>query len=236
MNVLPAVDIMDGKVVQLVGGKPGTEKVSLSNPREVALSWQEKGAPGIHVVDLNAAMGRGDNFESIKTILSRVKVPIQIGGGIRTTDSVNTLLNLGAARVVVGTRAISDPDWLREIVTIHRNKVVLAIDVKGGKIQLKGWRESSEVSIEKILEGSAELPLAGVLHTNVDVEGKGAGIDKDEMRSFVSMCPHPVIASGGITTFDDISTLEDLGVKTAIVGLALYQDNISPLKVWGSTK
>ena len=81
-----------------------------------------------------------------------------------------------------------------------------------------------------------EASVGRVLHTNVDVRGKGAGIDKDEMRSFVSMCPHPVIASGGITTFDDISTLEDLGVKTAIVGLALYQDNISPLKVWGSTK
>jgi phosphoribosylformimino-5-aminoimidazole carboxamide ribotide isomerase len=233
MIVLPAVDILDGKVVQLVGGKPGTEKVSLPNPKEVALGWQSKGAPAIHVVDLNAAMGRGDNFNAITTILAKVTVPIQIGGGIRTTEAAETLLSLGTSRVVVGTRAVTDPDWLHELAQTNRRKIVLALDVRDGKIQLKGWRESSEKSIKNILKSTAGLPLAGVLHTNVNVEGKAAGIDKEEMREFVKMCPHPVIASGGITTMDDLRDLEEMGVHEAIVGLALYTNRIDPAQVWG---
>lgn len=232
MMVLPAVDVLDGKVVTLVQGKPGTEKVSLPNPRDVALDWERKGAPILHVVDLNAAMGRGDNFEAITSILAKVKVPIQIGGGIRTTEAAETLLNLGASRVVVGTRAITDPDWFAELSLSNRRKIILALDLKDGKIQLKGWKESSEKGVKDILKRTADLPLAGVLHTNINVEGKAAGIDLEEMCNFVSMCPHPVIASGGITTTQDLVALEGLGVNSAIVGLALYAGTIKPEDVW----
>jgi len=215
--VLPAVDILDGKAVQLVGGRPGTEKVSLPDPREVALDWEGKGAPAIHLVDLNAAMGRGDNFGAITSIMSKVKVPLQVGGGIRTTEAVQTLLALGASRVVVGT---------------NRNKVVLAVDTKDGRIQLKGWKESSESRLRETLRSTEGLPLAGVLHTNVNVEGKAKGIDIEEMRRFVEMCPHDVIASGGVTTVNDLAALEDIGVRSAVVGLALYQGTIRPEEVW----
>ncbi len=233
MIVLPAVDILDGKVVQLVGGKPGTEKVCLPNPRDVAYNWQMKGAPSIHVVDLNAAMGHGDNFDAITSILSKVTVPIQIGGGIRTTEGAETLLNLGAARVIVGTRAITDPEWFADLVRTNRNKIMLALDIRDGKIQMKGWRESSERSVKDILKANVGLPLAGVMHTNVNVEGKAAGIDLDEVKDFVKLCPHPVTASGGITTIDDLEALDKIGVETAIVGLALYTNKIAPEQVWG---
>lgn len=232
MIVLPAVDILDGKAVQLVGGKPGTEKVSLPDPREVALDWEGKGAPAIHLVDLNAAMGRGDNFGAITSIMSKVKVPLQVGGGIRTTEAVQTLLALGASRVVVGTRAITDPEWFQDLVRTNRNKVVLAVDTRDGKIQLKGWKESSESRLRETLRNTEGLPLAGVLHTNVNVEGKAKGIDIEEMGRFVEMCPHDVIASGGITTIDDLTALETIGVRSAVVGLALYQGTISPEEVW----
>jgi len=232
MNVIPAVDILDGKVVTLVGGKPGTEKVSLSNPREVAEEWEAKGAPMLHVVDLNAAMGRGDNFDAITSILAHVKVPVQIGGGIRTTETAELFLNLGVSRVVVGTRAITDPDWFEELALSNRRKIVLAMDLKGGRIQVKGWKESSEKGVKDVLRRTAALPLAGVLHTNIDVEGQAAGIDLAEMRSFKDMCPHPVIASGGITTLEDLAKLEALGVSGAIVGLALYAGTIRPEDVW----
>lgn len=232
MIVYPAVDILDGKAVQLVGGKPGTEKVSLPNPREVALDWESKGAPAVHVVDLNAAMGRGDNFEAITHILSRVKVPVQIGGGIRTTEAVQTLLTLGASRVVVGTRAITDPEWFYELVRTNRNHIILALDTKDGKIQLKGWKESSESKLRETLKATEDLPLAGVLHTNVNMEGKAKGIDLEETRHFVEMCPHDVTISGGITTVDDLAALEDVGVKSTIVGLALYKGTIRPEEVW----
>lgn len=232
MIVLPAVDLLDGKVVQLVGGKPGTEKVSLPNPREVALSWEKQGAPAIHVVDLNAAMGRGDNFNAITSIMAKVKVPIQVGGGIRTTEAAETLLNLGAARVVVGTRAITDPEWFADLARSNHNKIILAVDTRDGKIQMKGWRESSEKKLRDILKATEGLPLAGVLHTNVNVEGKAAGIDLDEVHSFVEMCPHPVTVSGGVTTLEDLDNLEKAGIGSAIVGLALYTNTIPPEQVW----
>ncbi|WP_026068714.1 1-(5-phosphoribosyl)-5-[(5-phosphoribosylamino)methylideneamino]imidazole-4-carboxamide isomerase [Methanomassiliicoccus luminyensis] len=233
MIVLPAVDLLDGKVVQLVGGRPGTEKVSLHNPREVALDWEKKGAPAIHVVDLNAAMGRGDNFNAITSIMAKVKVPLQVGGGIRTTEAAETLLNLGAARVVVGTRAITDPEWFADLVRSNYNKIMLALDIRDGKIQMRGWRESSEKKLKDILAATAGLPLAGVLHTNVNVEGKAAGIDLDEIRSFADMCPHPVTASGGVTTMEDLEALESIGIPSAVVGLALYVNIIQPEQVWG---
>ncbi len=232
MNVIPAVDILDGKVVTLVGGKPGTEKVSLHNPHEVALEWESKGARMIHVVDLNAAMGRGDNFEAIKSIISRVDIPIQIGGGIRTIEAAELLLNLGASRVVVGTRAVTDPEWLEELSLSNHNKIVLALDLRDGKIQVHGWRESSERGVNDILERTADLPLAGVLHTNINVEGKAAGIDLTEIKQFKEMCPHPVIASGGITTLEDLTQLKALGIDSAIVGLALYAGTIKAEDVW----
>jgi phosphoribosylformimino-5-aminoimidazole carboxamide ribotide isomerase len=231
MIVIPAVDILGGKVVTLVGGKPGTEKVSLPNPREVALDWEQKGAPMIHLVDLDSAMDRGDNFDAITSILAKVKVPVQIGGGIRTTEKAETLLNLGASRVVVGTKAVTDPDWLEELALSNRHKIVLALDLKDGKVQVKGWRESSSRSVKDILDRTEGLPLAGVLHTNINVEGQAAGIDADSLAEFVAMCPHPVIASGGITTADDLRKLEEIGASSAIVGLALYAGTIGP-EVW----
>jgi phosphoribosylformimino-5-aminoimidazole carboxamide ribotide isomerase len=233
MIILPAVDIMDGKVVQLVGGRPGTEKVSLPNPREVALGWESKGAPALHVVDLNAAMGRGDNFEAITSIMSKVKIPIQVGGGIRTTEAAETLLNLGAKKVVVGTRAITDPEWFADLARSNYNRIILALDTRDGKIQMRGWKESSEKKLREVLKATEGLPLASVLHTDVNVEGKAAGIDIEETKNFLELCPHPVIVSGGITTMDDLIALENIGVTSAIVGLALYTETIRPEQVWG---
>jgi phosphoribosylformimino-5-aminoimidazole carboxamide ribotide isomerase len=232
MIVLPAVDLMDGKVVQLVGGKPGTEKVSLPDPRQVALEWERKGAPAVHLVDLNAAMGRGDNFEAITSILAKVRVPVQIGGGIRTTEAAETLLNLGASKVVVGTRAITDPDWLSDLARSNRNKIILALDTRDGRIQMKGWKESSERKLVDVLKTTEDLPLAGVLHTNVNVEGRAKGIDLDEVTNFLSLCPHPVIVSGGVTTMADLEILEKAGAPAAVVGLALYLGTISPDRLW----
>ncbi|NLI73549.1 MAG: 1-(5-phosphoribosyl)-5-[(5-phosphoribosylamino)methylideneamino] imidazole-4-carboxamide isomerase [Euryarchaeota archaeon] len=231
MNIIPAVDILDDKVVTLVGGKLGTEKVSLPNPQQVALEWEEKGAPMIHLVDLNAAMDRGDNFKSITSILSRVSIPIQIGGGIRTTQKAETFLNLGASRVVVGTRAVTDPDWLEELAHYNRHKIVLALDLRDGMVQVRGWKESSDRDVKDILDRTEGLPLAGVLYTNINVEGKAAGIDAEVMAEFVDICPHPIIAAGGITTEDDLRKLEDLGIDSAIVGLALYAGTIDS-EIW----
>jgi phosphoribosylformimino-5-aminoimidazole carboxamide ribotide isomerase len=159
-------------------------------------------------------------------------VTIQIGGGIRTTEAAQTLLALGASKVVVGTRAITDPEWFYDLVRSNRNKIILAVDTKDGKIQLKGWKESSDSKLRETLRATEGLPLAGVLHTNVNVEGKAKGIDLEETKRFVEMCPHDVIISGGITTVDDLASLETVGVRSTVVGLALYKGTIRPEEVW----
>jgi len=231
--ILPAVDILDGKVVQLVGGKPGTEKVVLPNPIEVARRWEKAGAPGVHVVDLNGALGRGKNLETIERIIKRVSIPVQVGGGIRAMETVDDLIGWGADKVILGTRALTEPEWLEEVATNYPRRIVLALDMKGGRVQLKGWQESSPLRIEDLFEKIRNIPLASVLHTNVDVEGRGAGIDPEEMGAFIRSCPHSVVASGGIKNMDDILLLVKLGAQAAIVGMALYTGDINPGKIWG---
>ncbi len=232
MIVLPAVDILGGKVVQLVGGKPGTEKVVLPDPLEIARKWERLGAPGLHVVDLDAALGRGENLAAIKNIIGTLSIPVQVGGGIRSYEKVQSLIELGTDRVIVGTRALTDPDWMRRVAIDNPQKIVLAVDVGSGRILLKGWQESSQQRVEDLFEDIRNIPLAGVLHTNVDVEGRSAGIDAEEMGAFIRSCPHPVVASGGIKNMDDILLLAKLGAKAAIVGMALYKGDIDPASIW----
>ena len=231
--VLPAVDILGGKVVQLVGGKPGTEKVVLPDPLEVALRWERLGAPGVHVVDLDGALGRGENLESIESIIKGVSIPVQVGGGIRAMETIEAFVDWGADKVILGTRALTEPEWLVKVAADYPGRIVLALDMKEGKVQLKGWQESSPMRIEDLFERIRDIPLAGVLHTNVDVEGRGAGIDLEEMGAFIRSCPHPVVASGGIKNMDDILLLAKLGARAAIVGMALYTGDINPESIWG---
>jgi len=230
--VIPAVDILDGKAVQLVGGTPGTEKVSLHDPAKVALEWEGRGAPGMHIVDLDAALGRGDNLRVIKEILATLSIPAQVGGGIRSSEKVGEILDAGAERVVVGTRGLTDHEWLSSIAQENPRRIVLAVDVRGGKVQIRGWQQSAGITIASILERIKDTPIAAVLHTNVDVEGRNEGIDAEEMREFIRLCPRPVIASGGIKNIEDIVVLRNLGAWAAVVGMALYTGGIDPSEIW----
>ncbi len=231
MIVIPAVDILGGRAVQLVGGKPGTEKISLPDPWNVAKSWEDKGAKRLHIVDLDAAMGSGDNLAAISSIVDHTNVPIEVGGGIRTTEKAESLLDLGVD-VVVGTRAVMDHKWLNELANSYPRRVILALDVKEGKIQVKGWKESSPETLEDMLRHTSDLQLKGVLHTNVDVEGQNKGINVEETKNFRSMCPHPVIESGGISSRSDVKLLEEIGIEYAVVGMAIYTGAIKPEEVW----
>jgi phosphoribosylformimino-5-aminoimidazole carboxamide ribotide isomerase len=232
MMVMPAVDILDHNVVQLVGGVPGTEQVLLPNPVDVAQDWVRKGAPMLHVVDLDGAFAKGNNIAIIRRIITECQVPVEVGGGIRSTEVAEYLLDAGAKQIVVGTKAIREPEWLRELAERNPKKVVLALDVKGGKITVKGWQESAGISHEDMFRRIKDLPLAAVLHTDVDVEGKVQGINVEEVESFVSRCPHQVIASGGITGMDDLAELERIGIRSAVVGLSLYTGKLNHIDVW----
>ncbi len=233
MIVIPAVDILGGRAVQLVGGRPGTETVSLPDPISVARRWERLGAPALHVIDLDAAIGTGTNASAIDEIISGAAVPVQVGGGVRSDDRIRQLLDSGAARVIIGTKGLTDPIWLRRAASEHPGAVILAVDVRAGSVQLKGWQESSPLGIDELLDRIRGLPLASVLHTNVDVEGRVAGIDSDEVRDFILRCPHPVIASGGIKNMDDIILLDKLGAQAAVIGMALYKGEIDPRELWG---
>jgi phosphoribosylformimino-5-aminoimidazole carboxamide ribotide isomerase len=232
MIVMPAVDILDHNVVQLVGGVRGTEQLVMPNPADVARDWVAKGAPMLHVVDLDGAFAKGNNIQVIRRIITESDVPVEVGGGIRSIEVAEYLLDAGAKQVVVGTKAIKEPDWLCRLAERNPKRIVLALDVKGGMITVKGWQESAGISHEEMFRRIEDIPLAAVLHTDVDVEGKVQGINVDEVESFVSGCPHEVIASGGITGMNDLAELERIGIRSAVVGLALYTGKLNHIDVW----
>jgi phosphoribosylformimino-5-aminoimidazole carboxamide ribotide isomerase len=232
MIVMPAIDILGGSVVQLVGGVPGTEQVKLPDPIAMAKRWEAEGAQMLHVIDLDAALGKGNNVQTMRQIVLNSGVPVQVGGGIRSTEVAQYLIDSGAARVIVGTKAIKDLAWLERLAAANPGKIVLALDVKGGNVQVKGWQEAAPVTLDEMFVNIAKMPLAGVLYTNVDVEGQGRGIDADAVSSFVKRCPHRVIASGGVTNQRDLDKLEQISVPEAVVGLAIYTGKLNANQLW----
>ena len=219
---------MDHKVVQLVGGVPGSQQIVIPDPVSVAEMWIGKGADYLHLVDLDAAFGKESNIPVFKRIIEELGVPAEIGGGIRSTETVDELVSAGADRVVVGTKAVKEPEWLAEIADRHPGRIVLSMDTKGGSIAIKGWQESASRTVDEMFDIIRDMPLAGVLNTNVDVEGQRKGIDEAQARDFISRCPCPVIASGGVTSEEDAHILADAGAEGSVIGLALYTEVIRP--------
>ena len=228
MRIIPAVDVMDHQVVQLVGGKPGSQQIVMPDPMKVAQMWVDKGADYLHLVDLDGAFGKENNLAVFKRITKEIGVPTEIGGGIRDVDTIDDLVSAGVDRIIVGTKAVKEPDWLAEMADRHPGKIVLSMDTKEGRIAIKGWQESAQISIQDMFDRIRDLPLAAVLNTNVDVEGQRKGIDEDQATDFISRCPTRVIASGGVTTFDDAKILSSAGAEGAVVGLAIYTNIIKP--------
>ena len=228
MRVIPAVDVLDHQVVQLVGGKPGSQQIVMPDPLKVAQMWVDKGADYLHLVDLDGAFDKENNLKVFKQITKEAGVPTEIGGGIRDADTIDDLISAGGDRIIVGTKAVKEPEWLEEMADRHPGRIVLSMDTKEGKIAIKGWQESAQISIEDMFDRIKDLPLAAVLNTNVDVEGQKKGINEIQARKFISECPCKVIASGGVTSFEDARILSAAGAEGAVVGLALYTDVIRP--------
>lgn len=228
MRMIPAVDVMDHQVVQLVGGVPGSQQIVMPDPVRVADMWVSKGAPYLHLVDLDGAFGRENNLDVFKRIIREFDVLAEVGGGIRSKEAVEDLISAGADRVVVGTKAVKEPEWLADLADSFPGKIVLSLDTKGGKIAVKGWQESSPVTVGEMFDLIRDMRLAAVLNTNVDVEGQRKGIDEAQARDFISRCPCPVIASGGVTSGKDAEILADAGAEGAVVGLSMYTGIIRP--------
>jgi phosphoribosylformimino-5-aminoimidazole carboxamide ribotide isomerase len=217
-----AIDLRGGRTVQLVGGRPERERISLPDPLQVARRWVEAGFRALHVVDLDAALGRGDNRSIIADVLRSVDVPVQVGGGVRDDAAADALLGAGAQRVVVGTRAIGDRTWLAGLARARPGRVVVAADVREDTVLTHGWAEATDVRVDRFLNSLDDLPLAAILVTDVAREGQMTGIDAVRFAPLVAATAHPLIAAGGIAGIEDLRVLDEVGVAGAVLGMALY--------------
>jgi len=227
MMVIPAIDLMDGKCVQLVEGKPWSAKVTIEDPVGMALRWVEQGAKRLHVIDLDAALGSGSNEQIIKDILAKVKVPVQVGGGIRDDAKADRLLSAGAAQAIVGTRAITDVDWLRSLVFTYPDRIIVAVDARGSKISVRGWTNDTSVNLIQYVKSIEDVKIFGLLYTNISVEGKMRGINMKPIETLLGSTKKKVFVSGGVTTMDDIQKISSSGAFAAILGMAIYKGKIN---------
>ncbi len=228
MLAIPALDLRDRHCVQLVGGDYAAESVRLDDPVAVARRWAAVGFTRLHVVDLDAATGRGDNRDLVRDILRHVTLPTQVGGGVRDDEAIGSLLDDGADHVIVGTRGIEDPAWLAEQAALAPGRIVLAADVRDRAVVTKGWTTRSRFTLAELIGELEEAPLAGLLVTAVHKEGKMQGSDLPLIETAVERSPWPVIASGGIGSMQDLRNLEDRGVAAVVLGMALYTDALDP--------
>jgi len=227
MLIIPTVDIAGGRCVQLVGGRINSAS-EYGDPVDWARRWCDEGAELLHVVDLDAALGLGDNTEKVVEIVRAVDVPVQVGGGIRSLDRVSVLISEGVERIVVGTVAVKNPELLDKMIDLAGAKrIVVAIDSKGGRVVIDGWREPVQLTPIEAARIFAKKGIWGFLYTMVDVEGTMAGVRPDDIRSVVSATPLPVLVSGGIGNLEDLRKLKACGVYGAVVGKALYERRFS---------
>jgi len=225
---IPAIDIREGACVQLVGGSYDAEQVRLDDPPGVAHKWEFAGFHCLHVVDLDAATGRGTNAEMIREVLRATSMEAQVGGGVRDEERIESLLRDGAQRVVLGTKAVENANWLGDMAEAFPGRLIVAADVRDRHVVTRGWTRTSDRYVLDLIEELNALPLAGVMVTAVHKEGLMEGTDLSLMEDVVEESEHPVCASGGIGTIGDLRALEDRGVASVVIGMALYTGAIDP--------
>lgn len=223
LELLPAVDVADGQAVRLVQGEAGSE-TSYGDPLEAALAWQRAGAEWVHLVDLDAAFGRGSNRELLADVVGRLDVAVELSGGIRDDASLENALATGCSRVNLGTAALENPDWTASAIARHGERVAVGLDVRGTTLAARGWtREGGDVW--EVLDRLDRDGCARYVVTDVTKDGTLRGPNLDLLREVCARTTRPVVASGGISSLDDLEALRalvPLGVEGAIVGKALY--------------
>ena len=226
MKVIPAIDVKGGKCVQLVAGRPGTEKVEIGDILGVARRWQSEGAEMVHLIDLDSALGTGNNEKQIETIAASLSIPVQVGGGIRDEEKVQRLFEIGCERVILGTRAIQDRPFVLKMAEEYPDGIVVAVDSVAGEVVIKGWQEGSGRNLLAVVEDLESLPIFGFLYTNVEVEGRLKGVDPIPIEALLKATKKPLIVSGGVTTMGDLDLLQRIGAHSAVVGMAIYTGRI----------
>lgn len=227
MEVIPAIDIRGGRAVRLTQGDFATEKVYDDDPVATAHRHRQAGARRVHVVDLDAALGRaGDNRAIVSRIVGEAGVEVQIAGGIRDEETAAAWLAAGAAAIVMGTAAIRDPALFASAAANHPGRVMGALDLRGGAPQVSGWTEGEAIELRDLLGSWEELPLAGIILTVIERDGTFAGPDLDSLRVAMSASRHPVIYGGGIGSLEDVREVARVGAYGVIVGKAIYEGRI----------
>lgn len=230
MQILPAIDILDGRVVRLRQGRLDAVTVYNEDPVDQARRWEAAGAEWIHVVDLDGAVtGEPANIEHVKRIAAAVDVPVQIGGGIRTLTTLRTLFDGGVKRAVLGTTLVTQPELVAEACAEFSDGIVAGIDARDGKVQIEGWEQGTE---HGVLELVRELELLGIqrlAYTDISLDGMQRGINYGAYRALASQVDIPIIASGGVASLDDIADLRTIGrqVEGVIIGTALYEQKFT---------
>jgi phosphoribosylformimino-5-aminoimidazole carboxamide ribotide isomerase len=227
VKIIPAIDLMDGKVVRLVKGNPENKTVYSDNPLEIAKKWQSAGADMIHLVDLDATLGMGSNKEQIRKIVSDISIPVQVAGGLRDEQTINETLNF-ASRIVLGTIAFKNKTTLQTLLKKYgKEKIVISTDYLDGKILVDGWQQSTDIDlIDSIIE-FVEMGFSEFLMTNVSKDGTMQGPDLKFLQHACEIKNSNIIASGGISNINDVKNVKELKAFGVILGKALYENKIS---------
>lgn len=230
MIVIPAIDLRGGRAVRLLQGDPESETTYSEDPVDVAVRFQKEGARRLHVVDLDAALGEGDNRERVEAICRAVQVPVQVGGGIRSNDDIGQVLGAGAKRVILGTAAAADPTFVRRAVEEHAEAIVVAIDVRGGHVMVRGWTEEGP-AVDDALPALDEAGAPRYLVTSIARDGTLKGPDMKLYEHLLKLTETPLIASGGVRDADDVWALRNLGCEAVVTGKALYEKTLKLAQV-----
>jgi len=228
MIAIPALDLRGGACVQLAAGSHDQELMRIPDPVGVAIAWRQYGFQHLHLVDLDAVAGRGNNAPEVQAVLATTDAEVQLGGGIRTRELIQRSLDDGAQRVIIGTRALEDLDWLAEMSSLFPGSVIVAADVRDRKILSHGWTRTHPRLVLDLVQELNGLPLAGVLVTAVHREEAMRGTDLPLMEDVAEAADFPVFASGGLGSLTHLRALADRGVAAAVIGMALYSGAMDP--------
>ena len=229
MRLYPAIDMKNGQCVRLTQGLFDNVNVYSDSPADMAALWESSGARFLHLVDLDGALaGRSVNAPAIRAITERVKIPVQLGGGIRTLENIDTMLSLGVYRVIIGTRAVEDPEFVREAVrTFGAEHIVVGVDAKNGKVATAGWENVSSVDALDLCRRMEDMGVQTIVYTDISrdgmLQGTATGMYSNLMKAYPNM---HLIASGGVSSIEDIAELERAGVPAVVFGKAIYEGRI----------
>jgi phosphoribosylformimino-5-aminoimidazole carboxamide ribotide isomerase len=231
VEIIPAIDLRGGQAVRWVQGDPSRETRYAQDPAAVALDWERRGAPRLHLVDLDGALGGlPANQKVLRDILQAIHIPAQVGGGLRTLEAVRATLELGAAVAILGTAAVRDPGFLEAACRAFPGRVMLGLDARAGILAVSGWSEATAVRATDLARRASDLPLAAIIYTDIQRDGMLAGPDLEGLRAVAASTRIPVIASGGVASAADIHALKSLApgrVVGAVIGKALYDGRLT---------